>query len=52
MALGILRQTISHPEINFLLQFFGSYGDVGKLFFECKKRLENLKFIHLASIAL
>ena len=49
MALGILGQALSHPEINLFVAIFGSYGDDGKLFFDCKKRLNNLKFIHLAS---
>ena len=39
MALGISRQALSHPEINLFVAIFGSYGDDGKLFFDCKKRL-------------
>ena len=49
MALGILKKALSHPEINLFVAIFSSYGDGGKLFFDCKKRMENLKFIHLAS---
>ena len=49
MALEILRQALSHPESNLFVAIFGSSGDGGKLFFDCKKRLEDLKFIHLAS---
>ena len=49
MDLGILKKALSHPEINLFVAIFSSYGDGGKLFFDCKRRLENLKFIHLAS---
>ena len=39
MALGILKKALSHPEINLFVAIFSSYGDGGKLFFDCKKKI-------------